>query len=87
MATGEKLCLLRLKSTTSQGLIGPWISYVPIDPIEKSKILQLREDDHDFFISINDFVRTFNHVEVVHLDADTARDEPTLNGKVPWTLR
>lgn len=40
-----------------------------------------------FFISVTDFLRTFTHIEVVHLDADTARDEPTLNGKNPWTLR
>ena len=58
-----------------------------MDHIEKQKILSLREDERDFLISLPDFLKTFTQIEVVHLDADTARDEPTLNGKNPWTLR
>ena len=73
--------MLRLKSTTNQEPIGPCISYAPLEHQEKQKILALREDEQDFFISVTDFLRTFTHIEVVHLDADTARDEPTLNGK------
>ena len=38
-------------------------------------------------MSYNDFLRTFTHIEAVHLDADTARDEPSLIGKMPWVLR
>ena len=38
-------------------------------------------------MSYNDFLRTFTHIEAVHLDADTARDEPSLIGKMPWILR
>jgi len=84
---GDRIQMLRLKSTTNQEPIGPCISYAPLEHHEKQKILALREDEQDFFISVTDFLRTFTHIEVVHLDADTARDEPTLNGKNPWTLR
>ena len=38
-------------------------------------------------MSYNDFLRTYTHIEAVHLDADTARDEPSLIGKMPWVLR
>jgi calpain-9 len=38
-------------------------------------------------MSFSDWLRTFSQIEVVHLDADTARDEPSLTGKNPWTLR
>lgn len=86
-ANGDRIQMLRLKSTTNQESLGPCISYIPLDHQEKQKILALREDEQDFFISVPDFLRTFTHIEVVHLDADTARDEPTLNGKNPWTLR
>ena len=41
----------------------------------------------EFWMSYNDFLRTFTHIEAVHLDADTARDEPSLIGKMPWILR
>ena len=78
---GDRIQMLRLKSTTNQEPIGPCISYAPLEHQEKQKILALREDAQDFFISVTDFLRTFTHIEVVHLDADTARDEPTLNGK------
>ena len=86
-SSGDRTHVLRLKSTTNQEPLGPCISYIPMDHIEKQKILSLREDERDFLISLPDFLKTFTQIEVVHLDADTARDEPTLNGKNPWTLR
>lgn len=68
---GDRIQMLRLKSTTNQEPIGPCISYAPLEHQEKQKILALREDEQDFFISVTDFLRTFTHIEVVHLDADT----------------
>merc|ERR1719394_1360803 len=38
-------------------------------------------------MAFNDWLRTFTHLEAVHLDADTARDEPSLSGKSAWSLR
>lgn len=32
-------------------------------------------------------MRTFTHVEVVHLDTDTSRDEPSLHNKSTWHMR
>ena len=37
--------------------------------------------DGEFYLAFNDFVQTFTGVECVHLDAETSRDEPTLQGK------
>jgi calpain-9 len=34
-----------------------------------------------------DFIRTFTHLEVVHLDSETARDEPSMQGKTRWNMR
>ena len=34
-----------------------------------------------------DFIRTFTHLEVVHLDSETARDEPSMQGKNRWNMR
>ncbi|KAB7496245.1 Calpain small subunit 2 [Armadillidium nasatum] len=38
-------------------------------------------------ISYSDFIRTFTHLELVHLDSETARDEPSLRHKTPWNSR
>lgn len=38
-------------------------------------------------ISYSDFVKTFTHLEVVHLDAETSRDEPSLHSKHTWQMK
>lgn len=40
-----------------------------------------------FRISYSDFVKTFTHLETVHLDSDTSRDEPSLHHKQTWQMR
>lgn len=35
----------------------------------------------EFYLSFPDFAQTFTSIECVHLDAETSRDEPTLQGK------
>lgn len=34
-----------------------------------------------------DFVKTFTHLEAVHLDSETSRDEPTINKNAVWHQR
>lgn len=34
-----------------------------------------------------DFIKTFTHLEVVHLDTETAKDEPSMQGKKRWNMR
>lgn len=38
-------------------------------------------------MNYNEFVKTFTHLEMVHLDSDTSRDEPSLNHKRTWQMR
>lgn len=38
-------------------------------------------------MAYSDFVRTFSQLEVIHLDGETSRDEPSLRMKTPWTSR
>ena len=45
------------------------------------------QSEGEVWMSYTDWLRTFTHIEVIHLDADTARDEPSLIGKTPWMLR
>lgn len=34
-----------------------------------------------------DFGKTFTHLEIVHLDSDTSRDEPSLHSRNTWQMR
>ena len=34
-----------------------------------------------------DFIKTFTQLEVVHLDSETARDEPSMGSKQRWNMR
>lgn len=38
-------------------------------------------------MSYSEFVKTFTHIEAVHLDSDTAKDEPSLHHKQTWQMR
>ncbi|CAG0922996.1 unnamed protein product [Notodromas monacha] len=41
----------------------------------------------EFWMSLPDFVKTFTHLEMVHLDHETSKDEETLNGCRAWQMR
>lgn len=41
----------------------------------------------NFRISYSDFMKTFTHLEIVHLDNETSRDEPSLHHKTTWQMR
>jgi len=68
--------------------IGDWSSesaiWQTVDSHTRDRFSMMLMSECEFWMSYNDFLRTFTHIEAVHLDADTARDEPSLIGKMPW---
>merc|ERR1712226_1067858 len=98
---GEKLYLVRIRKTMEdkriyqrngyQPYIGDWSSesaiWQTVDSHTRDRFSMTLQSESEFWMSYNDFLRTFTHIEAVHLDADTARDEPSLIGKMPWILR
>ena len=38
-------------------------------------------------MSYSEFVKTFTHIEAVHLDNETAKDEPSLHNKQMWQMK
>lgn len=59
-----------------------------VSPNERDRLVgRDRLADGEFYMTLAEFVRCFSAVECVHLDAETSRDEPTLQGKVPWITR
>ncbi|XP_034254339.1 calpain-C isoform X2 [Thrips palmi] len=55
--------------------------------VERDRLTGKHLGDGEFWMSYSDFVKTFSHLEVVHLDSDTARDEPSLHHKNTWQMR
>lgn len=57
-----------------------WKTLAP--PSERERLAgRDRLPEGEFFMSLAEFVRCFSAVECVHFDAETSRDEPTLQGK------
>lgn len=41
----------------------------------------------EFWMPYSEFIKTFTNLEIVHLDNDTSRDEPSLQNKNTWQMR
>jgi hypothetical protein len=54
---------------------------VLVSSTERERLAREKLADGEFYMSFSDFVQTFTTIECVHLDAETSRDEPTLQGK------
>lgn len=48
---------------------------------------QLSCVDGEFWINFYEFMDTFSTLEVIHLDSETSKDEPSLRGKCPWNIK
>ncbi|XP_015783645.1 calpain-C [Tetranychus urticae] len=82
------LIKLRNPLGTSSDYIGSWGK----DSIEWSRLTNderktLSCDEGEFWMSYYDFMKIFTSLEVIHLDAETSKDEPTLRGKCPWCIK
>lgn len=95
---GDTVQLIRLRfphadSTFGQtsGYNGDWSSYSNqwerVSIQERDRLLgQL--DVGEFWMAFVDFITNFTHLECVHLDSDTSRDEPSLSDKNRrWLMR
>lgn len=97
---GDTVQLVRLKDPMASpnssfeetgGYNGDWSthskSWDRVSVNERDRLLgQL--DIGEFWLSFVEFTQTFYHLECVHLDSDTARDEPSLSDKSrKWLMR
>ncbi|XP_074601219.1 calpain C isoform X2 [Brevipalpus obovatus] len=48
---------------------------------------QLTCEEGEFWLNFRDFLKTFASLEVIHLDSETSKDEPSLRGKSPWFIK
>jgi len=69
-----------LPETNTNGVILP-------KPIKQNR-RKRRSCNNSFWMEFNDFISTFSHLEVVYLDGETSRDEPSLReNKLPMTVK
>ena len=93
--SGEIVQLVHLKSGDATSYIGTWSpdssDWDEVDNEEKERIGARRSPspgmEGEFWMPYMDFIKTFTHLEVVHLDSETARDEPSMADKKRWSMR
>lgn len=91
--SGEPVQIVRLRNPIAQSeeYIGTWskhsTEWEEVPPHEKDRLGIKHMADGEFWISYSDFVKTFTHLEAIHLDSDTSRDEPSLHHKHTWQMR
>ncbi|CAG5080864.1 Similar to CalpC: Calpain-C (Drosophila melanogaster) [Cotesia congregata] len=90
---GEAIQLVKLRNPLGPGgeYIGAWargsLEWDEVPIIERDRLAVRNMAEGEFWISYSDFVKTFTHLEVVHLDAETSRDEPSLHSKHTWQMK
>ncbi|XP_018327230.1 calpain-C isoform X2 [Agrilus planipennis] len=91
--SGEAVQLVRLRNPLGacSEYVGPWACTSPewteLPPSEQERLHSRTSLEGEFWMSYTDFIKTFTHLEVVHLDSDTSRDEPSLHNKHTWQMR
>ena len=89
--SGELVQLVHLRAgTDSASYLGSWApgseDWDTVDHEERAR-LGGGQEAGEFWMPYMDFIKTFTHLEVVHLDSDTARDEPSMADKRRWSMR
>lgn len=90
---GDAVQLVRLRNPLglSTDFIGAWgkesTEWNRVSEEIKSKLNLKYSIEGEFWMTYQDFVKTFSVLEVIHLDAETSKDEPSLRGRIPWHMR
>ena len=90
---GDIVQLVRLRNPSglSNNFIGSWnkdsIEWKSVSDDTKDKLNIKYNIEGEFWMTYNEFVKVFTTLEVIHLDLETSKDEPSLRGRQPWHLR
>lgn len=92
-AGGEQVQMLKLRNPAGVGsdYIGSWsrdsLEWDKVAPDEQERLNYKNMVEGEFWMSYQDFMKTFTTLEVVHLDSETSRDETSLRDKDPWQMK
>ncbi|GIY80368.1 calpain-C [Caerostris extrusa] len=93
LINGDQIQLVKLRNPlpTLSEYVGSWSKEslewdnVLTEDVERLNCRNLNEGE--FWMTYQDFVKTFTSIEAVHLDAETSKDEPTLRSKSTWQMK
>lgn len=90
--TGEVIELVKLRNPLCKHseYVGPWCAGSPewLEVLQSDRErLRLETADSEFWMPYSEFIKTFTHIELVHLDNETSKDEPSLRNKNTWQMR
>ncbi|GAB6033052.1 hypothetical protein CHUAL_012668 [Chamberlinius hualienensis] len=91
--SGEQIHLIHLKNhmTIASEYVGPWardsIEWDEVPNEEKERLNIKYASEGEIWMAYQDFVKTFTHLEIAHLDGETSKDEPSLRNKSAWQMR
>lgn len=89
---GDTIHLMKIKNPLGQSseYVGAFskdsTEWAEIHPQEIDRIRNKMQEG-EFWMPYSEFIKTFTHLEIVHLDSDTSRDEPSLHNKNTWQMR
>ena len=84
------LILIKLRNPLgfSTDYVGSWgKESLEWNRLSSEKRNKLACSEGEFWMSYHDFMKTFTHLEVIHLDTETSKDEPSLKGKSSWFIK
>ncbi|XP_021002685.1 calpain-C isoform X2 [Parasteatoda tepidariorum] len=90
---GDQTQLVKLRNPlpTLSEYMGSWskdsLEWEKILPEDNERLNHKNSNEGEFWMTYQDFVKTFTCVEAVHLDAETSKDEPTLRSKISWQMK
>uniref|UniRef100_T1JH14 Calpain catalytic domain-containing protein n=1 Tax=Strigamia maritima TaxID=126957 RepID=T1JH14_STRMM len=90
---GNKIQLICLRNPLpiSATYSGEWAKHsklwddISTDDIDRLDVENLL--DNEFWMPFDEFASTFTHLELVHLDSETSKDEPSLRSRCAWQMR
>ena len=85
----NEVILIRLRNAWGKGeWNGPWSErsweWDNLSNRDKEELSQRCRDDGEFWMSFDDFLRFFTHLDLVHIGPDDWMQETTLHHKRPW---
>lgn len=90
---GDIVQLVRLRNPLglSNDFIGSWnkdsMEWKSVSDDTKNKLNMKYTIEGEFWMTYSEFLKVFNILEIIHLDFETSKDEPSLRGRQPWHMK
>ncbi|XP_023234485.1 calpain-C-like [Centruroides sculpturatus] len=90
---GDQIQLVKLRNPLSMisDYVGNWCrnssEWNKLTPENKHKKNLRNLQDGEFWMTYQDFVRTFTTLEIIHLDGDSSKEELSLRSRMCWYLK